>query len=178
MAWANVPAFAGGATNLIADRLAAAENVFLAMAFEQSVRLIVEGYRQKILAERTWRCVPDLVERMARRSSDQPAEQYVTDIKFTWMMEKEDFALYHDRCNPERIAAGLVVEHDSYCPLLVAENITIQAKHALCDAMAGVTNIPAKTAATLKLDDYRKFVDLTLKLLAPFVTNPLAKNIA
>lgn len=87
---------------------------------------------------------------MERRSSDQPVEQYVTDIKSTWMMEKADFALYLERCNAERIAAGLVVEHESYCPLLVAENMTIQAKHALCDAMAGVTNIPAKTAATLQ----------------------------
>lgn len=160
------------------EMIEAAENVFLAMAFEQSVRPIVEGYRQTIFAERTWRCDPDLVERMERRSSDQPVEQYVTDIKSTWMMEKADFALYLERCNAERIAAGLVVEHESYCPLLVAENMTIQAKHALCDAMAGVTNIPAKTAATLKLDDYRKFIDLNLRLLAPFVTNPLAKNIA
>lgn len=156
----------------------AAETVFLAMAFEQSIRPIVEGYRQKIFAERSWRCDPDLVERLERRSPDQPVEQYVTDIKFTWMMEKADFAVYLDRCNAERIAAGLVVEHDSHCPLLVAEHLTIQAKHALCDAMAEVTNIPAKKAATLKLDDYRKFVDLTLKLLAPFVTNPLAKPIA
>lgn len=158
--------------------IAAAENVFVAMAFEQSVRPIVEGYRQKIFAERTWRCDPDLVERLERRSSDQPVEQYVTDIKSTWMMEKADFAVYLERCNAERIAAGLAVEHESYCPLLVAENMTIQAKHALCDAMAGVTNITAKAAATMKLDDYRKFVDLTLKLLAPFVTNPLAIKLA
>lgn len=158
--------------------IAAAENVFLAMAFEQSVRPIVEGYRRKILAERTWRCAPDVVERMERRSSDQAVEQYVTDIKFTWTMEQADFAAYDERCNAERIAAGLVVEHESYCPLLMAENLTIQAKHALCDAMAGVTNILAKKAATLKLDDYRKFVDLNLRLLAPFVKNPLAKIMA
>lgn len=156
----------------------AAENVFLAMAFEQSVRPIVEGYRQKILAERTWRCAPDLLERMERRSPDQPVDRYITDVKFTWMMDKADLAIYLERCNAERIAAGLVVEHESYCPLLVAEHITIQAKHALCDAMAGMTGIPAKKAATLKLDDYRKFVDLNLRLLAPFVTNPLARNMA
>lgn len=158
--------------------IAAAEHVFLAMAFEQSVRPIVEGYRRRILAERTWRCAPDLVERMERRPSDQPVGQYVTDTKDTWMMEKADFAVYLERCNAERITAGLVVEHESYCPLLVAENITIQAKHALCDVIAGVTNIPAKTAARLKLDGYRKFIDLSLRLLAPFVTYPLPQNIA
>lgn len=154
----------------------AAESVFLAMAFEQSVRSIVESYQKKILQERAWRCDPDLVGRMERRSSDQLVEQHVTDIKSTWMMEKADFAIYLERCNAERITAGLVVEHDSYCPLLVAEHITIQAKHALCDAMASVTNITAVKATTLQLDVYRKFVDLNLRLLAPFVTNPLANT--
>jgi hypothetical protein len=162
-----------------AAMIKAAESVFLAMAFEQSVRSIVESYQQKILQERAWRCDPDLVGRMERRSSDQPVEQNVTDIKSiksTWMMEKADFVIYLERCNAERIAAGLVVEHDSYCPLLVAEHITIQAKHALCDAMASVTNITAVKAAPLQLNVYRNFVDLNLRLLAPFVTNPLANT--
>lgn len=37
-----------------AAMIEAAESVFLAMAFEQSVRSIVESYQQRILQERAW----------------------------------------------------------------------------------------------------------------------------
>jgi hypothetical protein len=39
--------------------------------------------------------------------------------------------------------------------------------------MASVTNIDAAKAASLRPDDYDYLIDITLKLLAPFVTNPL-----
>lgn len=92
------------------------------------------------------------------------------------MMEESDFLLCLKRCKEERDAAGLVVPHNSYCPLLVAENTTRQAKYALCYAMTVVTNIAAATAVTLKRADYDKYVDLALRLLAPFVTNPLTQQ--
>jgi len=152
----------------------AAENLFVAMAFEQTVRPIVEAYQRKILAERTWRCAPEYLERATRRASDEPVESHITDINFAWTMEKEDFALYIKRCNEERIAAGLVVETEAHCPLLVAQDTTRKAKYALYDAMASVTKMSADAAVALKLADYNKLIDLSLRLLAPFVKNPLA----
>jgi hypothetical protein len=151
----------------------AAENLFAAMAFEQTVRPIVEDYQRKILAERIWRCAPEYLERAKRRACDEPVVSHVTDIKLAWTMLKADFALYIERCNEERIAAGLAVETEAHCPLLVAEDATRKAKYALCDAMACVTKIPADAAVTLKQADYNRMVDLSLRLLAPFVKNPL-----
>jgi len=40
--------------------------------------------------------------------------------------------------------------------------------------MASVTNINGATAVGMMLADYDKLIDITLKLLAPFITNPLA----
>lgn len=151
----------------------AAENVFTAMASEQYVRPIVEAYQRKILAERLWRCAPEYLERAKKRESSEPVGHYVTDIKAAWTMESSDFALYSKRCNEERIAAGLVVESNAHCPLLVAEYRTRKAMYNLCDVMVCVTNIPASDAVSLKPADYNKFIDLHLRLLAPFVKNPL-----
>ena len=156
----------------------AAEDVFLAMAAEPTIRPIVEGYQKSILATRTWPVSAELVERRQRRAGDEPVDEYVTDIKFAWTMEPEAFALFNKRCNEERVAAGLVVETEAHCPLLVAEHTTCLAKLALCDAMASVTSLSSRKVATMKPDDREKFVELTLRLLAPFVTNPLARYMA
>jgi hypothetical protein len=152
----------------------AAETVFTAMAFEQCIRPVVEGYQRKVLAERTWATAPERMIVLQRRS-DQPLEQHITDIKSAWMMSEADFAVYLRRCNEERMAANLCVESDNHCPLRVAEDLTRQARGALFDVMASITGIPAAKAVTMRMADYNKMVDLTLKLLAPFVTNPLPK---
>lgn len=150
------------------DMMTAAENLFLSMALEQTIRPIVEGYQRKILAERMWEVDPELV-------TAPGIPEHINDIKSTWLMSTVDFAAYFARCNEERIAANLQVERGDYCPLLVAENTTRLARQALCDSIATVTKIDGETAAALPAADYDHLVDITLKLLAPFVTNPLAK---
>lgn len=157
-----------------AAMIEAAETLFLALAHEQCIRPVVEAYQRKILSERTWRCAPEILERAQRRASDEPMQQHVTDIKLAWTMEKADFAHYIKRCNEERIAAGLVVESDSHCPLLVAEDLTRKAKYALCDAMVPITGISADDALRLRHPGYDEFVDLNLSQLAPFIKDPLA----
>ena len=155
------------------EMIATGENLFLAMAYERTVRPIVEGYERKILAERSWEVAPE--------QQAVPGEvEYVTDINMTWLMKGDAFNAYRKRCNEERIAAKLdsaiddSCEQDDYCPLLVAQDVTRRARFALCDAMASVTNINGATAVGMMLADYDKLIDITLKLLAPFITNPLA----
>ena len=149
------------------EMIAAAENVFLAMAIEGTTRPIVEGYRKKVIAERVWLSDP-------ATSSDPGVPERVTDPRYAWIMAPDDFAAYCKRCNEERIAAKLSAETDDHCPLRVAENMTRLAKTTLLDTMAGITNISGAAAAGMKTADYDKLVDLTLRLLAPFVKNVLA----
>lgn len=150
------------------EMITAAENLFLAMALENTIRPVVESYQRKVFTERTWEvdqallAVPGVSER-------------IDDIKNVWMMSTANFAVYRTRCNEERIAAKLHAETDDHCPLLVAENTTRLARQALCDSVVSMTKIDGATAAALPAADYDQLVDITLKLLAPFVTNPLAK---
>jgi hypothetical protein len=149
------------------EMIAAAENVLLAMAIETVTRPIVERYQRKILNEREWLSDPAM-------SVTPGVSERVTDPKYAWLMTSEDFALYQKRCNEERIAAKLLAETDDHCPLLVAESITCLAKTALLDTMSCHTKIDGAGAAAMKAADYDKLVDLTLRLLAPFVKNVLA----
>lgn len=146
----------------------AAEDVFLALAIEGTMRPIVQAYQRKVLAERKWLVAPEM-------QAVAGVEEYVTDIKYAWMMSKEDFTVYHQRCNEERIAAKLPAETDDHCPLLVAENATRLAKCVLLDAMISITKIDSK-AASMSLENRDELVDLTLRLLAPFVKNILAEH--
>lgn len=143
----------------------AAENVFLAIAMEGTTRPIVEAYQRKVLAERKWMVAPEML------AGD--VDEQVTDIKYAWTMSNEDFALYRQRCNEERIAAKLTVESDDHCPLLVAENVTRLAKCALLDSVASITGISGRAAA-MSPANQDKLVDLTLRLLAPYAKNVLA----
>lgn len=152
----------------------ATETLLLAMANEQLIRETVEAYKQRILAERRWEVSPTMLDAMRRRENPED-EKYVTDIKYAWMMCDADFAVYDQRCRQERIAANLHVQIDSQCPLLVAEELTRQAKYAMCDAMSPLTGIDGMKSVTLQLDQYDELIEKTLRLMAAFVTNPLAK---
>lgn len=151
-----------------AEMIAAAEAVFVAVAFEQTIRPIVQGYKRKILDEREWHMSPDTLAG-TRRTGDKPIDTRITDIRYAWLMSDADFAEYARLCNAARITANLVVESDAHCPLGVAEEITRQAKRRLAVAMAGVSGVDPETIRTMRMEEYEHFVDLTLRLLAPFV---------
>lgn len=151
-----------------ADMIAAAEAVFVAEAFEQTLRPIVEDYKRKILSERVWHMSPD-IRAGVRRTGDMPIDTRITDIRYAWMMSEADFAEFARLCNAARITANLVVESEAHCPLGVAEEITRQAKRKLAEVMAGVSGIDLETISTMRMEHYEHYVDLTLRLLAPFV---------
>lgn len=147
--------------------IAAAETVLLAMTIETVTRQIVEAYQKRILNEGQWMADPAM-------GTAPGVPERVTDPKYAWLMTSEDFALYQRRCNEERIAAKLPAETDDHCPLLVAENVTRLSKAALLEEMSCHSKIDSACAATMKTADYDKLVDITLRLLAPFVKNVLA----
>ncbi len=89
----------------------------------------------------------------------------------SWLLNETDFQVYLYECNEQRKAAGLHVDDIQYCPLLVAENLLRQAQRLLADTMEPVTNITADQVLCSKnaLENYKKYIDLNLRLLAPFV---------
>ena len=143
------------------EMLAAAESLFMAMAMEATIRPIVVAYQTRILKSHRWRIRPDLA--FGQR------EEIITDPALSYLLSDENFREYAVLCRSARDDAGLLVEKQEQCPLLMAEHAVIKAKHALIDVMSGITKITATDAATLPIDKYKEFVDLTLRLLAPYL---------
>lgn len=146
-----------------AQMVSTALTVFKAMAFVQVIRPIVEGYQKKILDTYKFK--------IARKWTDRgrPCE-IITDPKHSYLMSDDDFKFYIAECNEARKDANLHVKNEEFCPLLVAEGLLRLAETALCSVMEPITGI-SHEMATGNLDNYKKYIDLILKLLAPFV-NP------
>jgi hypothetical protein len=67
------------------------------------------------------------------------------------------------------IEAGLHVDNADQCPLLVAEHTVIKARRALVDAMVPTTGLTADKLLNSGMENFNKYVDITLELLAQFV---------
>jgi hypothetical protein len=145
--------------HITADMIAAAETLFLAMAYTKTIRPVVEEYQKRIIAE----IKPEVCDKFARFTKDA-----IKEAKDTYLMKDDDFKVYLQRSHDEALKAGFKVEMD-YCPLLIAESLETEAEHALIKAMYPITHLEANDVLSAGLDKYEKLIDLSLRLLAPFV---------
>lgn len=143
--------------------VAAAEAVFMTMALVQTIRPVVIKYKTDILAAGQWHIREAFIARLEDKVILDPAQAY--------LMSAEDFANYDNQCKVARDKAGLVVEHPDQCPLLVAEELQRLAEKALIDVMVDVSKVTHESLLSSResLKNYRKYIDLTLRLLASFV---------
>ena len=152
------------------EQIRAAETLFLAMAHEQTVTPIVEAYQREILARREWMPAPKWREMMEEGGGKAPDDfiRRITSPDDAFLMSDADTKLYAEECNKAREAAGLKVESDEFCPMLVAKHARVLAENALIDAMdatiPGISRV--RTAA---LSKRYEALELIRKLLAPFV---------
>ncbi|ABD72052.1 hypothetical protein Rfer_4366 (plasmid) [Rhodoferax ferrireducens T118] len=146
-----------------AAMVAAAEAVFMTMALVQTIRPVVMKYQTDILAAGQWHIREAFIARLEDKVILDPAQSY--------LMSEEDFANYDRQCKDACDKAGLVVEHPDQCPLLVAEELQRLAERALIDAMVDVAKMTHEKLLSFGdgLKSYRKYIDLTLKLLVPFI---------
>lgn len=143
------------------EQIAAAEAVFLSMANLSLIKPIVREYQARILAEHQWTADPGLV-------GVEDTKQIVLNPDHNYLLRDEDSAVYFAECNRAREAAGLYVENEEYCPALVAEENLRLAKRNLVDAMATVTGMTSAQLSTAKLEVHEQFINLTLRLMAPY----------
>jgi hypothetical protein len=150
------------------DMITAAENLFLAMAYTQTIRPIVEGYQKRIIAE----IKPEVCEKFSKLATIT-----ITEAKDTYLMNDNDFQVYLKRCAEEAHKAGFKIPNDDYCPLLIAESLERDAEHALIKAMLPITHITKDMVLYSEngLENYKKLIDLSLRLLAPFVKKTCTK---
>ncbi len=150
--------------NPTTEQLTAAKAVFMAMALEESIRPIVESYQLEILQRHNF--------------TDRHNGERITSLKNAWTMSEDDFQIYLSECNQAKIAAGLKVESEAHCPLLVAESLTREAKRVLVDSFKPMFQITAEDLFACSLGRYRDYVELLLKLSATYMKeNSITINI-
>lgn len=153
----------------------AAETLLLAMAHAATIRPIVLKYETEIIAEGQWHMDRKLYESIELRHLNSPrsgADRIILDPKESYMMSEDDFKKYDAKCKIARDNAGLLVDHDEQCPMLVADHLVMQAEHALIETMSERTGTTKDQLLCAGMDKYKHYVDLTLRLLTPFVATP------
>jgi len=149
------------------DMLRSAETVFFCMATVDTIKPIVKEYQKKILKE--MQAGPKAEWCEGRRGLSP--NDLILDPERSYLLSDNDFQYYLKRCNEERIKANLHVNNPEFCPLLVVENNLRKAHHILLDAMQPLTGVEFDDLFKNEkgLENYEKYIDLSLKLLAPFI---------
>lgn len=148
------------------QQISTAKAVFMAMAITKTIEPIVRGYEREILKKHQFTNKGE-IKRLQKHNITE-VEKVILTPENSYLLSDEDFLIYHAECNEARKKAGLKVESDDFCPLLVAENLERQAKHAFIDAMEETTKIKFDQLFKNFPTDYNNYLDLSLKLLAPF----------
>ena len=94
-------------------------------------------------------------------------DRVIADPEHTYLLNDTDFNIYLTEVKEARNKAGLKVENDDFCPLLVAERQEIEAARVMLKTMIPITKIDPDSI--WKTEHWHKLIDLTLRLLAPYV---------
>lgn len=151
-----------------AGMISMAETVFKAMAFVETIKPVVQKNKATVLAKNNFRSGGKLVDKLLARGIK--VKEIIKEERDTHYMIEEDFTEYLKQVFDLNTKAGLASESYEYCPLLVAENLLNRAENELLDIMKPITKFGADEACH-SLEIRAKAIDLTLRLLAPFVKN-------
>ena len=141
-------------------QIKAAESLFVAIAMEETMRPIVEGYQKSILARHKFHKDVKWSERVGD-------DEVIVDPKISYLLNDEDAAVYHAECNATRDSLGLKTEKPGNCPLLEAEYARLRCESALLTAMGDTKEFEALARANLSGAKRVEAVSLALKILAP-----------
>lgn len=144
-----------------AGQIKAAQTLMLAMAHQQLVEPIVTAYQREIMVANQWRIKPEFVELGCE-------DEVITNPKRAYLLADEDAAKFFALVEEAKKASGLKVSKPENCPLLEAESFVIDARRAMVVAMEPVTGITWDQLMN-NFHLMPEYVDLNLKLLAPFV---------
>jgi hypothetical protein len=142
---------------LTREMITAAETVFLAMAAVATVRPIVEHYKRKALEQLGY-----------------PGYE----LKHTYLLPDAVFKSYLVLCSEARKKEGLPAASDDHCPLLVAEHDLCRAQGALVDLMEPIAHLSRHRLICSGIKNYQEYINITLRLLAPYVDKDLASKLA
>lgn len=149
-----------------AEMVSAARATFMAMALTESIRPIVEGYQRCILVEKMYPPAAEWVKYQDKKGS---LPTVILEPKDSFLLSDEHSKEYFALCDAARVLNKLAIRQPGNCPLLEAEALLVEARQALIAAFEPVTNINAHKALCHGMDTYEQYVEIMLKLMAPFV---------
>ena len=152
------------------EMIKATEDLYVAMAFEKTVTPIVLKYQTEILLEKKF----EVVDEFKNDKNEGP----IVNPSLTYLMSEADSTVYFSLCNEARIKAGLKIEKEGHCPMLVAQDIVREAKNVLLTCMHPITGLTLEQARSMSLENFEKYVELTLKLITPHLKPTFAKSVA
>lgn len=157
------------------DMISAANAVAMAMAYVQTIRPIVLANQQKVLDRHSYKCGNELAIKCIERGIDIP--EFCKTAHDLIYISEADFAHYHTECRQLHNQNGLTVEDPEQCPLLVAESMERKAKDTLAEVMQPITNLTKDMIfqSSNAMENWNKYIDLNMKLLAPYLNNPFKK---
>lgn len=148
------------------EMLSSCQALTMAEAWLKTVEPIVLGYQRNILE--FWR--------FGSREKQGRLAEIITDPKRSYLLDDKDFALYVADCEDERIKAGLKIQAEGNCPLLEAKSNLAKAKWALIEASKNIVDIDSTQLLISDLENYNKYIELTMRLIAQYLTREGNKN--
>jgi hypothetical protein len=138
----------------------AAKAVFQAMAYEATVREVIEPKQQEVVDFFKFKVAPE--------NAKFHAGEVITDRKNMYLADDQDFRIYAAEMDAFHRAQGFIKPSPDHCPLLMAESMRREAVHLFIDLLEPYTGINRNMLfARYKL--YDQYVDLNLSLFAPLV---------
>ncbi|KIM08353.1 MAG: hypothetical protein KU29_04525 [Sulfurovum sp. FS06-10] len=141
------------------EMIDAAGKVFFCMTHIMTIEPIIKSLEEKLLAE------------MQLKEVRNP-DKVISDSKNLYLISDEDAELYCEAYSSVLSKNGYQeFAKDGRCPLLVAKHALTLAENHLIEVMEPITktNIELLISSGAFLENWAKLIDLTLKLLAPFV---------
>lgn len=146
-----------------------AEALFTAIAYESHLMPIVLAYQRAILSTHQFRVSAEFCD--IGGADNEP----ITDPALSYLLSDADARVYFDECNRARIAAGLVIDKEGQCPLLLAQHVRSLAETTLVTTVANSDKRLKDLIKGLELSVHRqKTIDLVTKLIAPYCRNAAA----
>lgn len=146
------------------EQIRCAQELMVAMAYEETLRPIVEGYEREILAKHRFKMAAKWGERTG------PEGGVILEAKHAFLLDEHDAKVYQDECRLAQEAHGLKASKPENCPLLEAEHARRVAENALMETWKGHPRFASLAdLGTLQTKQRAKVIDLTLGLLAPYM---------
>lgn len=140
--------------------IAAAESVFMAMAWVDVVRPVVIAFEEEILSRNQWHISDKWI---ARGIS---ADRIILEPKDTYLLDEKDAEQWEAERRVAVRESGLIVINEEFCPLLVAESLLVDAEGDLINAMKPLTGIDRRDVYGKNREE---LVSLALRLLSPYI---------